>query len=423
MTITFIAHSTPEPALYGAMAAILAELRALPLCHLPVTHDAKRFANARQHVTAQGQQLTSGLVWLERLTGRSPGAEMDLDSLITRALREDIVIPSLQPLDRELALRAAENGIEVESLQVVKQQEKFHLEDVDSGKMRSNGWARDIFGRWVFGSVLQPVMRAGKKLRIGVVGELSEHRESYPALLAALGDAADALALNIEVVGIPATLSGSQLDSTLFDIDGILLPGLLPSPGEYPQNALLAIATWALDHRLPVLGINQGMHHMVAALGQQTLGRERVVMHGPATLNAIQTCLPVPQESPRSMGNQHIYSQPGSRMAQILGRESTQRYHQRWSLNPQLVDELQSTGLEVTATGEKGRGIAAVELRDHPFFVGIQGHPELQSRRERASPLLMAFLQEIRQNVRQRDISHATLSKSVRLKQSYFSMG
>src|SRR5471032_366086 len=120
MTITFIAHPTPEPALYGAMAAILAELRALPLCHLPVTHDAKRFANARQHVTAQGQQLTSGLVWLERLTGRSPGAEMDLDSLITRALREDIVIPSLQPLDRELALRAAENGIEVESLQVVK---------------------------------------------------------------------------------------------------------------------------------------------------------------------------------------------------------------------------------------------------------------------------------------------------------------
>ncbi|MES4611733.1 MAG: glutamine amidotransferase-related protein [Ewingella sp.] len=423
MTITFIAHSTPEPALYGAMAAILAELRALPLCHLPVTHDAKRFTNARQHVTAQGQQVTSGLVWLERLTGRSPGAEMDFDSLITRALREDIVIPSIQPLDRELALRAAENGIEVESLQVVKQQEKFHLEDVDTGKMRSNGWARDIFGRWAFGSVLQPVMRAGQKLRVAIVGEMSEHRESYPALLAALGDAADALALNIEVVGVAPTLSGSQLDSTLFDIDGVLLPGLLPAQGENPQNGLLAIATWALDNRLPALGINQGMHHMVAALGQKTLGRERVVMHGPATLNALQTCLPVPQNSARSMGNQQIYSQPGSRMAQILGRESTQRYNQRWSLNPELVDELQGAGLDVSATGEKGRGIAAVELRDHPFFVGIQSHPELQSRRERASSLLMAFLQEIRNNNRQRDISHATLSKSVRLKQSYFSMG
>lgn len=406
MTITFIAHSTPEPALYGAMAAILAELRALPLCHLPVTHDAKRFANARQHVTAQGQQLTSGLVWLERLTGRSPGAEMDLDSLITRALREDIVIPSIQPLDRELALRAAENGIVLESLQVVKQQEKFHLEDVDTGKMRSNGWARDIFGRWAFGSVLQPVMRGAQKLRIAVVGDMNEHAESYPALLAALADAADALALNIEVVGVSPTLSGSQLDSMLFDVDG-----------------LLAIATWALDHRLPVLGINQGMHHMVAALGQKTLGRERVVMHGPATLNALQTCLPVPQNSPRCMGNQQIYSQSGSRMAQIFGRESTQRYNQRWSLNPELVDELHGAGLEVSATGEKGRGIAAVELRDHPFFVGIQSHPELQSRRERASSLLMAFLQEIRQNIRQRDISHATLSKSVRLKQSYFSMG
>jgi len=161
----------------------------------------------------------------------------------------------------------------------------------------------------------------------------------------------------------------------------------------------------------------------VAALGQKTLGRERVVMHGPATLNALQTCLPVPQDSPRSMGNQQIYSQSGSRMAQIFGRESTQRYNQRWSLNPELVDELHGAGLEVSATGEKGRGIAAVELRDHPYFDGIQSHPELQSRRERASSLLMAFLQEIRQNIRQRDISHATLSKSVRLKQSYFSMG
>lgn len=423
MTITFIAHSTPEPALYGAMAAILAELRALPLCHLPVTHDAKRFANARQHVTAQGQLLTSGLVWLERLTGRSPGAEMDVDALITRALREDIVIPSLQPLNHTLALKAAGNGIAIESLQVVKQQEKFHLADADSGKMRSNGWTRDIFGRWAFGSVLQPVMRAGKQLRVAVVGEISEHYQSYPAMLAALGDAADALALNIEVVAIAPSLLGSQLDSTLFDVDGILLPGLLPAAGENPQAGLLAIASWALENRLPVLGINQGMHYMVAALGQQTLGPERLVIHGPATLNALQACLPISNDSQDCRGNQQIYCQSGSRLAHIMGRETVLRYNQRWSLNPDLVDELLSAGLEVCATDISGRAIAAIELRNHPFFVGVQGQPELQSRRERASPLLMAFLQEIRQNNRQRDVSHAALTKSVRLKQSYFSMG
>lgn len=423
MTITFIAHSTPEPALYGAMAAILAELRALPLCHLPVTHDAKRFANARQHVTAQGHQLTSGLVWLERLTGRDAGAESDLNTLIKRALKEDIVVPSAQPMSHELAQLAAENGIAVESLRVVKQQDKFQLEDAVSGKIRSNGWGRDAFGRWALGSVLQPVMRAGKKLRVALVGDFAEHRDSYPAMLAALGDAADALALSIEVVYVTPNLIGSQLDCTLFDVDGILLPGVLNSAGENPLAGQLAVATWAMENRVPLLGINQGMHLMVAALGQQTLGLEQVVMHGPSALNAHQTSLPLGNPPQQRLGNHPVYCQAGSRAEQMLGHQATLRYNQRWSLNPRLLDELYSAGLRISASDEKGTGAEAIELQDHPFFVGVQGQPDLQSRRDRPNPLLMAFLQATRECNRQRDVSHVALTKSVRLKHPYFSMG
>jgi len=423
MTITFIAHATPEPALYGAMAAILAELRALPLCHLPATHDAKRYANARQHVTAQGHLLTSGLVWLERLTGRGAGAECDLKSLIARALKEDIVVPSTGPLNAELAALAAENGIAVESLRVATQQNKFQLEDAGSGKMRSNGWARDAFGRWALGSVLQPVMRAGKKLRVALVGDMNEHRDSYPALLAALGDAADALALSIEVVYVTPSLIGSQLDCTLFDVDGILLPGVLNSAGENPLAGQLAVATWAIENRVPMLGMNQGMHLMVAALGQQVLGQDRVVMHGPSALNALQTSLPLGNPPQQRLGNQPMYCRAGSRAEQILGHQATLRYNQRWNLNPLLLDELHGTGLRISASDEKGTGAEAIELTDHPFYVGVQGQPDLQSRRERPNPLLMALLQEVRQCNRQRDVSHAALTKSVRLKHSYFSMG
>lgn len=256
MTITFIAHSTPEPALYGAMAAILAELRALPLCHFPVSHDAQRYPNARQHVTAQGHALTSGLVWLERLTGRGAGEETGLESLIYRALKEDIVVPLREPLSAGLAAQIAEHGIEIESLTVVRNQDKFQLEDCATGKIRSNGWGRDAFGRWALGSVSQPVMRAGKTLRVALVGDFAEQRDSYPAMLAALGDAADALAMNIDVVYVTAALLGSQLDCTLFDVDGIILPGATLTQGDHQASAL-ATATWALENRTPVLGINQ----------------------------------------------------------------------------------------------------------------------------------------------------------------------
>lgn len=423
MTITFIAHPTPEPALYGAMAAILAELRALPLCHLPVTHDAKRFANARQYVTAQGHQLTSGMVWLERLTGRDAGAEIDLKILINRALKEDIVVPSTQPMSQELAVLAAENGVNIESLRVIKQQDKFQLEDAISGKIRSNGWGRDAFGRWALGSVSQPVMRAGKNLRVALVGDFVEHRDSYPAMLAALGDVADALALSIEVVYVTPNLIGSQLDCTLFDVDGILLPGVLNTAGENPLAGQLAVATWAMENHVPLLGINQGMHLMVAALGQQVLGYDRVVIHGPSALNALQTSLPLGNPPQQRLGNQPLYCQAGSRVEQILGREATLRYNQRWSLNPQLIDALYSAGLRTSASDEKGQSTEAIELHDHPFFVGVQGQPELQSRRERPNPLLMAFLQQVRQCNRQRDVSHVALTKNVRLKHPYLSLG
>ncbi|RJT51311.1 glutamine amidotransferase-related protein [Rahnella variigena] len=422
MTITFIAHSTPEPALYGAMAAILAELRALPLCHFPVSHDAQRYPNARQHVTAQGHALTSGLVWLERLTGRGAGEETGLESLIYRALKEDIVVPLREPLSAGLAAQIAEHGIETESLTVARNQDKFQLEDCATGKIRSNGWGRDAFGRWALGSVSQPVMRAGKTLRVALVGDFAEQRDSYPAMLAALGDAADALAMNIDVVYVTAALLGSQLDCTLFDVDGIILPGATLTQGDHQASAL-ATAAWALENRTPVLGINQGMHQMVTALGQKVLGQDRVVMHGPSTLGSLQTGLPLAEHAQPRPGNHTVITRTGSLLANKMGDAFTLRYNQRRYLNPHLLAELESTGLRITGYDESGEQAQVAELDNHPFFLGVQGQPELMSRRERPHPLLMAFLQQVRQGNRDRDVSHAALTQSVRLKHPHLLMG
>jgi len=423
--LTLIAHTTPEPALYGALAAILAELRALPLCHLPVSFDAKRFAHGRQYVTSQGLEITSGLVWLERLTGRDAGNELPLPSLINRAMKEDIVLPVNVDLHStycdDIGLLAAEHGIAVERLQVVKQQGRFQLEDGDSGKIRSNGWTQDSFGRWVLGAWSQPVMRAGKKLRLGLVGDISEHRDSYPATLAALGDAADALAMNIEVVYInPGKLSG-QLEALLFELDGILLSGLGDIHGHNAAGQL-AVARWALETHTPIMGINQGMHLMVAALGQQYLGHQRVVMSGPAALNTLQASLPVEGGSPR-LGNHRILTHSGSQLGHIVGNETAWRYNQRWSLNPELVDELSSEGLRVSASSAEGKSAQAIELTSHPFFIGVQGQPELQSRRERPCQLLMAFLKQLRQSSQEQEINHTTITKGIRCKHSSLLMG
>ncbi len=99
------------------------------------------------------------------------------------------------------------------------------------------------------------------------------------------------------------------------------------------------------------------------------------------------------------------------------------RYNQRWRLSPQLLDKLSCEGLRVSGSNESGQSAESIELDNHPFFIGVQGNPELQSRRERPHPLLMAFLQQVRQSNRERDVSHDALTKSVRLKHPYSLMG
>ncbi len=83
---------------------------------------------------------------LERLTGRGAGEESGVESLIYRALKEDIVVPLREPLSAELAVQIAEQGIEIESLTVVRNQDKFQLEDGITGNARALDDAQGVGG-------------------------------------------------------------------------------------------------------------------------------------------------------------------------------------------------------------------------------------------------------------------------------------
>jgi hypothetical protein len=396
MTITFVAHLTPEPALYGALAAILAELRALPLLHLPVSHDEERFPGGRGHITARGQRVSSGLLWVERLTGRDAGAETPWESLRERALREDLVVPvnpALLPQLEAFIADAESHGVAVECLRVVKKNQRYQLEEWESGKVRSNGWMQDDVGRWTVGSVAQPVMRSGQTLRVALAGTAQQHHDANPAMMAALGDAADALAMPIELLFLSPGVSHSQRVRLLRNADAIVLPD---APCAGPGAVETEAADWALEQNLPILGTGSGMQAMVAALAQQCLAAPL-----PCTL---------PLAAPR-LGNHTIMVQHRSALAAATGSALTLRYHQHHRLNPALLEDLAAAGLQVAATFDN-HDCAAVTLADHPFFTGLAGRPELASRRERPQPLLMAFLQQVRQSKRTREISHAALTTS-----------
>ena len=140
-------------------------------------------------------------------------------------------------------------------------------------------------------------------------------------------------------------------------------------------------------------------------------------------IDSLQTGLPLTEHMQPRLGNHPVITRSGGLLAHKLGDEFMLRYNQRRYLNPHLLTELESAGLRISGYDERGEQAQAVELNNHPFFLGVQGQPELMSRRERPNPLLMAFLQQVRQGNRDRDVSHAALTKSVRLKHPHLLMG
>lgn len=75
------------------MAAILAAQKHLPLAHLPVSWDIARYPDACQHVIGEGQLMTSGLLWTERMNPQSAGKVMELEDLLNTYGTQDVVVP------------------------------------------------------------------------------------------------------------------------------------------------------------------------------------------------------------------------------------------------------------------------------------------------------------------------------------------
>jgi len=394
MTLTFVAHNTPEPALYGAMASILACQRGVGLAHLSVNWNKQRYADACQHVTAEGELVTSGLLWYERFSGKSAGKVWLLDDLLSLHGSKDWVIP-LGPSQLEsftkLARAVRDYSVDYQLVEVERGVQGYQLRRGGSVQGGQGVWWRDSFGRFTTGHRTPPAL-GSRRLRIALIGTYSDQLGSYPATLAALGDAAEALGTAVETVFIPPRAPENVLISTLRDVDGVLMPGgsdMLNVAGQ------IRAAHYCLQHDLPVLGLCLGMQTMATAVIQKMLGNTQANLAEADPLAPLKTFVPLEQTSghpQHRLGDDVMKMRDDSQLASLLGGETTVRYNHRFQLNPQFKKNLQSYGLTVSGTDRSGTIADAIEYAAHPFYVGVQGHPELTSAPERPHPLISAFL-------------------------------
>ncbi|MBB94903.1 MAG: hypothetical protein CML68_09905 [Rhodobacteraceae bacterium] len=397
MPLTFVHHDTTSPARDAMLAGVIAAQTGAEFLCLDTGGAGLGAYEACQHVLASGALAANGLFWSEWASGHPVPPALP-PAVIARRLDAAVLVPvnPAVPAQVEMAERldrkARQAGHDIRRIIVRDREGGWTLTgDVPPGL--APDWTTDAFGRPVPGPTPPPV----DTLPLLIVGSETRLRHTYPAVLAALGDAADTCDLGLDLnFWDPAEAPDASLPHQLDKVRGIVLPG----GADMDQVAgQIRVARQAFQTDTPLLGLCLGMQTLTTAIAQTcgALNDANMAEVAPDAETKVFRRLR-PDEAPGAfrIGLHSMRPVPGSHLARIL-RINTDTApipaNHRYVLDPALHAPLERAGLRISAWQDTAPLADAVERPDLTFCIGLQGHPELLTRRGAPHPLFRAFLE------------------------------
>ena len=236
-------------------------------------------------------------------------------------------------------------------------------------------------------------------VEIALVGKYVALHDAYLSVAEALthGGIENDVKVNIRWVDSETVTDGNAAE-LLDGADGVLVPGGFGSRG---IEGKIAAVRWARESRVPFLGICLGMQMAVVEYARHVCGWADAHSSelDPATTHPVIDLMPDQRGITAKGGTMRLGAYPckvvsrGSRTYQAYGAEEiSERHRHRYEFNNEYRDALTQAGLELAGLSPDGRLVEIVELPGHPWFVGVQFHPELKSRPNRAHPLFREFI-------------------------------
>jgi CTP synthase len=245
--------------------------------------------------------------------------------------------------------------------------------------------------------LVDQVQRPRKPLRIAVVGKYVELPDAYMSVLESLTHAGLWHDVDPEIVWVNAeTVTPGELGRVLRTVSGIVVPGGFGARG---TEGKIAASRWAREHRIPYLGLCYGLHMAVIDVARNLLGLSGAnsTEIDPNTPYPVIDLMPdqkgVEMGGTMRLGLWPCKLEPGSVAATAYGVEQVdERHRHRFEVNNAFRPQLAEAGLVVSGASPDGRLAEIMELKGHPFFVGVQFHPEFLSRPTTPHPLFRDFI-------------------------------
>ena len=245
---------------------------------------------------------------------------------------------------------------------------------------------------------LRKLKNPKKSIKIGLVGKYVELQDSYKSILESLIHAGAANEVKVNVDSIHSEeLTNENCKTRLQNIDGLLVA---PGFGNRGIEGKISAIKYVRENKIPFFGICLGMQMAVIEYSRNILGLKKAN----STEMDIDTEFPVidlmenQKEIINKGGTMRLGAwdckiEPNSRASVIYNAsEISERHRHRYELNNKYLKKLKSNGLNISGVNTKTGLAEIIEIKNHPWFIGVQFHPEYKSTVLNPHPLFKSFI-------------------------------
>ncbi|MHA1613400.1 MAG: CTP synthase [Candidatus Thorarchaeota archaeon] len=247
--------------------------------------------------------------------------------------------------------------------------------------------------------IVQSFENLKEKVVIAMPGKYTTLGDSYKSINEALSHAAAVCNTQVKIKWIATEERATEecLLEDLSDVDGILLT---PGFGERGVEGMICVATLTLTSKIPLLGICYGAQLSTVAFARKVMEWKgaNTTEVDPDSLYPVVDLMDeqkITEDKGGTMrlGGHEVVIVKGTRLHEIYGQDHVQeRFRHRFHLIDRYLSKMAEKGLKVSAYDSTNKIINAIELANHPFWIGVQYHPEFKSRPGNPHPLYLGLI-------------------------------
>jgi CTP synthase len=245
---------------------------------------------------------------------------------------------------------------------------------------------------------VERVISPKRRVKIAVVGKYIDLQDAYKSIYESLTHAAASQDCGIDLKLVDAESLQDRVDSQLKDVAGVLIPGGF---GERGVEGKIKAARYAREHKVPYLGLCLGMQVATIEFARDVCGLEGAnsTEFDKQAKEPVISLLEEQREVRNKGASMRLGTWPtkigkGTLAEKIYGEpEVMERHRHRYEFNMKYRERMDEKGFVVSGTSPDGTLAELIELRDHPYFIGCQYHPEFQSKPNKPHPLFKGFVE------------------------------